>query len=231
MSGCSYQWLVVCHVGSLTSRFLRSQTENLVLDGLTCPRLAFLGAPCADWLDWTTLLSFIECLFRKLKIRNCSFTLNPTFCELLSQLFSACYLRINKFAQSAKFMSIFGKKVAMAMTPQHYSEPRRFVFPSKDDKLPIRRSNSSCKLCWWLKFLRNNCAFEVRLGENTNSSALEDYSSRKKKELPPNFAEDVLDLELEMERPKVDIMSVKKLIELYTVLYSHWDEKWCWLGH
>lgn len=61
----------------------------------------------------------------------------------------------------------------------------------------------------------------VRLGEKETSSAskLEDYSAKNKKTLPPNFAEDLLDLELEMERENVNIESVKKLIELYTVKY------------
>jgi hypothetical protein len=41
--------------------------------------------------------------------------------------------------------------------------------------------------------------------------------SIKKKALPDNFAEQVLDLELECEKPVVAVDHVNKLVELYSV--------------
>lgn len=40
----------------------------------------------------------------------------------------------------------------------------------------------------------------------------------KTKKLPPNFAEQVLNLELDMEQDKIKIESINELIELYAVI-------------
>lgn len=43
--------------------------------------------------------------------------------------------------------------------------------------------------------------------------------SFKQRKLPPNFAEDLLNLEIELEENKYTILNITKLLELYSVRF------------
>ena len=47
-----------------------------------------------------------------------------------------------------------------------------------------------------------------------------DDSYLRKKKLPENFAEDLLNLELDIEQEDVEIKTVMKLLELYAVKFQ-----------
>ena len=47
---------------------------------------------------------------------------------------------------------------------------------------------------------------------------LESFSKKNQKTLPFNFADDILDNEMELEKEIVDLAAVQKLTELYTVI-------------
>lgn len=51
---------------------------------------------------------------------------------------------------------------------------------------------------------------------NENINIDDDYRLNSKK-LPINFAENILFLEMEMEKPKIDLQKLSKLLELYAV--------------
>jgi hypothetical protein len=104
------------------------------------------------------------------------------------------------------------------------------IFRKKENKPltsenPPKRSKSFCKHFYLWKILLNSIFFLI-VPSNKKSQRKKIISNEKKEEhqakiekkrLPNNFAEDVLILEIEMERKNVQIQKLNKLLELYAV--------------
>ena len=67
---------------------------------------------------------------------------------------------------------------------------------------------------------KKKCKKKIPLKPLSNNYTIFSAENIKQRRLPTNFAENVLTLELELEKPTVDIMVVNKLVELYTVKFN-----------
>lgn len=70
-------------------------------------------------------------------------------------------------------------------------------------------------MSWFMKQRNNEKKTHKKQNSDQGSNALNANLS-----LPPNFADDLLDLELEVEQPNVSIEVITRLIELYGVTSS-----------
>ena len=74
------------------------------------------------------------------------------------------------------------------------------------------RSKSPSK---YPKLLKNQPIFLLIVRHETHQELTEEYITTRK--LPPNFADELLNSEIELEQDKYTIPNIKKLIDLYNV--------------
>ncbi|KAL4497295.1 hypothetical protein ABPG72_011230 [Tetrahymena utriculariae] len=63
----------------------------------------------------------------------------------------------------------------------------------------------------------------LKLGTNSESGKKKDVIENQAHQLPPNFSDEVFNLELEAEHPNVEIQVINRLVELYAIAIEYYE--------